>query len=477
MGLLPDPPPLRDRLASRTPEERQYILERVRHEQEKRRTAWMCDWGNCSGKPHHDHPTRHARSTQRWPFKPDDGYWGCLWMAGRGFGKSRAVAEAVRHAVTNLGYRSIGLIARTAGDVRDVVVEGESGILNCHAEWERPSYLSSKAQVVWENGAIAYMLSSEKPDSIRGKQFDLVVFDEYSSFYKPDDVLSNALFALRLKTGAHGPRALFATTPKNTLAMRGLVKRAEEGGLKIVRGRTRDNLANLADGFQDSIMAMYEGTRTGKQELDGELLLDVEGALLKHEHFDFEGFRPAAWNELPGGVLLIEIVVAVDPAVTSSTKSDRTGITVVGRGSDGRYYVLLNKGLRVSPQEAMQEAVRLYHYYGANVLVAEVNNGGDYVGTVVHQIDPTVAFKTVRASVGKTARAEPVAMLYEQRRVSHVGHPHGYAALEDQWTSWVKDDPSPDELDSCVWGLTFLGLRPSVLLDYNDEVSYALEDD
>ncbi len=445
-------PALRARLAGLTPDQQAYIVSRVAREREARRTLWQCSNPLCLGTPHREAPGPHARAHQRWPFKANDGHWGCLWMAGRGWGKTRAVAEAVRYAVTVLGYRRIGLIGRTAGDVRDVLVEGESGILNVFPSWERPEYVASKAQVEFKNGALAYMLSAEKPDAIRGKQFDLVIFDEFSSFPKADEVLSNALFALRLKTGRHGPRALFATTPKPNKAMKALVRRE---GLKLVTGRTADNLRNLASTFKDAVMSHYEGTRTGRQELDGELLGDVEGALLSYEIFDREGFRCEA-AEMPP---LKRIVVAVDPAVTSSTKSDHTGVSVVGLGENGHSYVLGSWALKSSPAECMQFAIRQYHQWGANTVVAEVNNGGDYVGTVLRQLDPTVAFETVRAAVGKTARAEPVAMLYEQGRVHHVGAPSQYAALETQWASWLPtDEDSPDELDSVVWAVTKLVL-------------------
>lgn len=445
---------IREKLKKLTPEQQAYIVKRVAREKEARRTLWECSNPLCAGSPHREAPCRHARRAQRWPFKKNDEYWGALWMAGRGFGKTRACSEAIRTAV-GLGYRRIGLIARTAADLRDTVVEGESGVLAVWPEWDRPVYEASKARVTFSNGATALMLSAEKPDGIRGKQFDFIVFDEFATFPNAEEVLYNALMALRLKPGGKaadfGPRALFATTPRPTKAMKDLIKRP---GLKIIRGRTHDNLANLASTFQRSVIEQYEGTRTGRQELDGEMLTDVEGALLNYAVFEREGFR---LTEAPA---LSRIVVAVDPAVSSSTKSDHTGVCVVGLGEDGRGYVLGAWALKDSPAECMKFVAQQYHLWGANEVVAEVNNGGDYVQTALYNVDPSVPYKAVRASVGKRARAEPVALLYEQGRVSHVGIPGMYAGLESDWTSWTPEqDYSPDTLDACVWGLTRLMLQ------------------
>lgn len=439
---------LRGRLGGLSTDQKRQVMARVKREQEARRTLWQCRIPGCKGDPHYDAPSRHARADQRWPFKKGDGVWGALILAGRGWGKTRSAAEWVRWAVEH-GYRRIGLVARTAGDVRDTVVDGESGVLAVWPSWQRPVYEPSKRRVTFHNGAIATTYTSEKPAGLRGPQHDFIVFDEYATFNKAEEVLSNALFGLRL---GQEPRAIFCTTPKNTKAMRDLLKRP---GLKVIRGRTADNLVNLAPTFRQNVMAQYEGTRTGRQELDGEMLTDVEGALLKWEDFDFDGFRPIEMPELS------RVVVAADPAVTSSTKSDSTGISVIGEGAkDRRFYVLHTEALKGSPSVAMGRAVELYHAWGANVLVCEMNNGGDFVTEVVRNLDRTVAVKKVHASVGKKARAEPVAMLYEQHRVSHVGHPSLFVNIETLWTSWTPDEPdSPDELDANVWGLSWLAFK------------------
>lgn len=450
---------LRQKLAGLTPEQQAYIVKRVKREQEARRTLWECKVPNCTGRPHRTHPAPHARAAQRWPFRTNtDPHWGAIWMAGRGFGKTRACSEAVKTAV-RMGYKSIGLIARTAADVRDTVVEGESGVIAVWPEWEKPVYNSSKAQVSFpEYGAIAYMLSSEKPDSIRGRQFDLLIFDEYATYYRAEEVLYNALMALRLtpRTGRAaklGPRALFATTPRPTKAMKDLLKR---DGLLVIRGRTHDNLENLAEVFKSSVIGHYEGTRTGRQELDGEMLTDVEGALLGYDLFEQDGFRvdPADMPQIT------RIVVAVDPAVTSTANSDATGVSVVGLGANGHAYVMGSWALKDSPGACMRFVAKLYHQWAANSVVVETNQGGQYVVDALRQVDAGIPVESVHASKGKFARAEPVALLYEQGRVHHVGSPYQFAGLEQQWASWTPDDgESPDELDAVVWALTKLMIR------------------
>lgn len=456
---------LRERVAALDPERRRQLVARMRREKEVRRTTWLCPIPACSGEPHQSCPTRHARANQRLPFKRGDGYTGALWMAGRGFGKTRIGAEGVRAMInrkTNPSGR-IALIARTAADVRDVMIEGESGLLNVFPKWERPEYMPSKRRVTFANGAVAFAYSSEDPDMLRGPQHDFIWGDEFSTWRKLASVMSNALMGLRLGVD---PRIILTGTPRPTKDVKKLVKNPK---FLIVRGTTYENLSNLADVFRDTVISQYEGTRTGRQELNGELLADVLGALLSYEVFERDDFR---LNELPDTVS--KITVNVDPAVTSSAKSDFTGISVTATDTDRRNgYVLYSESFKGSPAEAMLRVARLYDMHMANVVVGEVNNGGDYVSTVLKQIRPDIPFKSVHASVGKKARAEPVAMLYEQGRVHHTGSPSIFASLEDQWTGWVpkgtKDDEgneigsdeSPDEMDSVVWGFTHLMLPKS----------------
>lgn len=384
-------------------------------------------------------------------------------MAGRGWGKTRYGAEAVRYMVTrkkNPAQR-IGMIARTAADVRDVMIEGESGLLNVFPKWERPEYQPSKRRVTFHNGAVAFAYSSEDPDLLRGPQHDFLWGDEFSTWRKLAAVMSNALMGLRL---GDDPRIILTGTPRPTRDVKKLVANPK---FLIVRGTTYENLNNLADVFRDTVISQYEGTRTGRQELNGELLADTPGALLSYEVFERDDFRPLGLD----GIDISTITVNIDPAVTSSARSDYTGISVTASDAERKYgYVLYSESFKGSPAESMKRAAALYDMHMANCIVAEVNNGGDYVGTVLKQVRDDIPYKTVHASTGKIARAEPVAMLYEQGRIRHVGSPNMFATLEDQWTGWVpkgtKDDEgndigsdeSPDEMDSVVWGFTHLML-------------------
>lgn len=449
------------RVAALSDEQRRQLVARMRAEKEVRRTTWLCENTGCEGSPHKACPTRHARANQRLPFKQGDGYTGALWMAGRGFGKTRIGAEGTRTMVTRKvnGAGRIALIARTAADVRDVMIEGESGLLNVFPKWERPDYQPSKRRVTFHNGAQAFAYSSEDPDQLRGPQHDFVWGDEFSTWRKLASVMSNALMGLRL---GDDPRMILTGTPRPTRDVKKLVTNPK---FKIIKGTTYDNLSNLADVFRDTVIAQYEGTRVGRQELNGELLLDVLGALLSYEIFERNEFRIGTLKDID----VSTITVNVDPAVTSSARSDFTGISVTAVDAERRRgYVLYSESFKGSPAEAMLRVARLYDMHMANYVVAEVNNGGDYVSTVLKQTRSDIPIKTVHASAGKVARAEPVAMLYEQGRIHHVGAPSIFAMLEDQWTSWipkgVKDDEgnnmasdeSPDEMDSVVWGFTQL---------------------
>jgi phage terminase large subunit-like protein len=451
---------IRADLLTLTDSQKRTLLARVAYEREVRRTTWLCGHPQCDGTPHQSCPTRHARANQRLPFKSGDGYTGALWMAGRGFGKTRIGAEGVRVMIKNHGR--IALIGRTAADVRDVMIEGESGLLNVFPKWERPEYQPSKRRVTFTNGAVAFAYSSEDPDLLRGPQHDMVWGDEFSTWRRLAAVMSNALMGLRL---GDDPRMILTGTPRPTRDVKKLVRNPK---FMIIKGTTYDNLPNLASVFRDTVISQYEGTRVGKQELNGELLLDVLGALLSYEVFERDDFRLSAVPDISS------VTVNVDPAVTSTTKSDFTGISVTASDSERKHgYVLYSERFKGSPAEAMNRVARLYDMHMANCVVGEVNNGGDYIKTVLQQIRSDIPFKSVHASQGKVARAEPVAMLYEQGRIHHVGSPQMHAALEEEWTSWIpkgiKDDEgndiasdeSPDIMDSVVWGFTHLMLPRS----------------
>lgn len=380
---------------------------------------------------------RKARPDQLTP--PDGAIPWRVWLllAGRGFGKTRTGAEHIRERVMSGAAKRIALVARSAADVRDVIVEGESGILAVSPPAERPTWEPSRRRLTWPNGAIATTYSADEPDQLRGPQHDYAWADELAAWRYPD-AWDQLLFGLRL--GAD-PRAIVTTTPRPTPIIRALVSAATT---HVTRGRTRDNAANLAPGFLDAIVARFEGTRLGRQELDGEILDDNPGALWRRDGIDAARVRVA-----PD---LRRVVVGVDPAVTASATSDETGIVVAGLGYDGRFYVLGDYSGRYSPEQWASRAVQAYREHKADRVVAERNQGGDLVERNLRTVDRNLPVTTVHAKRGKALRAEPVSSLYEQGRVSHVG---SLAALEDQMTAWDPggDGESPDRVDALVYAL------------------------
>ena len=371
-------------------------------------------------------------------------------IAGRGAGKTRAMAEWVIDSVRRFGRRRFALISRTPGDVREVMIEGESGILAISPPDFRPVWNPSVRRLTWPNGAIATTYSSENPEQLRGPQHDGAWADEPAAWddAKRGDVLgtswNNMMLGLRL--GKH-PQCGFSTTPKNTRLIREVLGKPST---IVTRASTYDNLANLAPTFREQVLAAYEGTRIGRQELLGELLTDVEGALVTLEMIDANRLL-----QMPD-IALTRVVVAVDPATTSGEDSDETGIVVCAKGIDGRGYVLADRTCKASPDGWARRVATAYEEFAADRVIAEKNQGGDMVESIVRSVFPNIAYKGVHAKVGKKLRAEPVTALYEQGKISHVGI---FPQLEDQLTTWVPDSgDSPDRLDALVHGMTELGL-------------------
>ena len=382
---------------------------------------------------------------------PPPGDWSIwLLLAGRGFGKTRTLAEwACGQAASGQAGR-IAIVAATAADARDVLVEGESGILAVAPPWCRPLYEPSKRRLTWPNGAIATTFSAEEPERLRGPQHDAAVCDELGSWSAPEtwDMLQ---FGLRL---GRNPRCLVATTPRPTRLIRELLAR-EGQDVVVTRGSTYENRANLAPGFFDQVIRKYEGTRLGRQELLAEVLEDTPGALWNREALD-----ECRREQAPA---LLRIVVAIDPAATSGEDADETGIIVAGKDGGGNGYVLADLSGRYSPADWAKAAISAYRRHRADRIVAEVNNGGEMVEATLRMVDPNVPFTAVRASRGKVTRAEPVAALYEQGRVHHVG---AFPELEDQMCGFTTDfnrqsaGYSPDRVDALVWGLSDLLVEP-----------------
>lgn len=370
---------------------------------------------------------------------PEGDWTAWVVLAGRGFGKSRSGAEWVRSQIENTGVMRAALVARTAADVRDVMVEGESGILAVCPPWNRPKYEPSKRRLTWPNGAIATTYTGDEPDLLRGPQHEIAWCDELAAWRYPE-AFDQLRFGLRL---GKRPRVCVTTTPQPVKHLKELLA---EPGTVITRGSTYENRSNLAPAFFEQVIRKYEGTRLGRQELMAEILDDADGALWSRDMIDSARVRQAPE--------MARIVIGVDPAVTSGEESDETGIIVAGHGQDGEFYVMDDLTCRLSPDGWARRVVSAYDEYGAERVVAEVNNGGDFVEHVIRTIKPRISYRAVRATRGKFVRAEPIAALYEQGRVHHVG---AFGRLEDQMCSFVPDsNKSPDHLDALVWALTEL---------------------
>lgn len=406
-------------------------------------------------------PAALAKLKYNWKFwarpnqlEPDGRWTTWLILAGRGFGKTRVGAETIRSWVCGDTPLSpgrcsrIALVAETAADARDVMVLGESGIIANHPKDFRPEWSPTNRCLTWPNGAKAWTYNATEPDQLRGPQHDGAWTDELAKFQYAQETWDQLQFGLRL--GEH-PRQIVTTTPRPIPIIRKLIN---DPDCVVTRGRTYDNAANLASPFLKQIEERYGGTRLGRQELEGEVLDDMPGALWHRELID-----SARKPEAPE---LERIIVAVDPAATSGEEADETGIVAVGfaRDLDGnqRGYVLADRSLRGTPEEWARAAVNLYHELDADRIVAEKNQGGEMVSAVLKTVDRDVPITLVSATRGKVVRAEPVSALYEQGRVHHVGR---LDKLEDQMCLFTRDADrspgnSPDRVDALVWGLTHI---------------------
>jgi len=392
---------------------------------------------------------------------PPQGAWrSWVILGGRGAGKTRAGAEWVRHNVEGVtpkaqgAKRRIGLIAETYEQAREIMVFGESGILAVSPPDRRPAWIAGRRMLEWPNGATAQLFSAQDPEALRGPQFDAVWVDEFAKWRKAEDTWDMIQFGLRL---GDKPQACVTTTPRNTPALRALLGR--QTTVKT-HAPTQANRANLADDFISEIEARYAGTRLGRQELDGELLTDVSGALWSYAQLSVAQVDVAPKMD--------RIVVAVDPPITGRAGSDDCGIvicgvTMQGPPQDWQVTVLEDATMSAaSPNAWAKAAIAALDRHSADRLVAEVNQGGDMVETILRQEAPLVPFRAVHATKGKVLRAEPVAALYEQGRVRHL---RGLSALEDQMcqmtTGGFVGRGSPDRVDALVWAIHDLMIAPA----------------
>ncbi len=376
---------------------------------------------------------------------PEGEWTNWLILAGRGFGKTRTGAEWIRERVESGVAKRIAIIGKTPADVRDVMIEGESGILSISPPWNTPDYQPSRRRILWANGATAHIFSSYEPDQLRGPQFDTAWCDELASWEYPQETWDNLMFGLRLGTN---PQVVITTTPRPLQLLKNI---RDSKNSKVTSGSSYENRDNLNDNFFDIILEKYKGTRLGQQEIYAEILEESEGALWQREWFD-EGRIEEAPLEME------RVIVAIDPAVTATKTSDETGIVVAGKDKEGKYYILEDASGRYSPKIWAELAISLFEKHKADLIVAENNNGGQLVEYTLRTKSDDIPFKSVFASRGKRTRAEPIASLYEQKKVHHVGL---HNQLEDQLCNWeaMSGDPSPDRLDAMVWALSELSGR------------------
>jgi len=396
-----------------------------------------------------------SEASRLWAFQarpeqlPPPGDWtDWLVMGGRGGGKTRTGGEWIRSCIESGIYRRVACIAPTTGDVRGVMVEGPSGLMSLR--WRpqfRPDYQPSRRRIVCANGAIIELYSADEPRRLEGPQWEAAWADEIRNWRYAQRAWDSLRFGLRL--GSKVRMVITSTPSASSKIILDLLKRSKQGGetAVVTRMSTYDNLANLAPDFREVILRRYEGTRKGRQELGGEMLEDVEGALWTRKLLD-----DTRIDEAP--VDMGRIVVAVDPAASATQDSDETGIVVYGK-RDGDCYFLDDLSGTYSPDGWGCKVVGAYHKWGADCIIGEANNGGDMVEHVIRTVDPSVKYKKVWASRGKIIRAEPAAALMEQGRDHHVGE---FAECEDQLCTFDGTGKSPDRLDAKVWAITELML-------------------
>jgi phage terminase large subunit-like protein len=380
--------------------------------------------------------------------QPTDPWRTWLLLGGRGSGKTRAAAEWVRKMMDLQLCTRMALIGPTFADVRDVMIEGESGLLAISSHDNRPKFETSRRRLTWPNGGMALVFSVEDPDSMRGPQFDGAWGDEIAAWPKPDAVMDTLRPALRL---GEDPRLVLSTTPRPVPIIKSLVA---DRTCKVVHASTRDNKRNLSPGYIEDLEARWAGTIWARQELEGEIIEDPRGALWSRVDVLAARNRDRSFE-------MDRIVVAIDPPVSVGPKADTCGIIVAGAGGEGpdrRAVILADMSVQgATPAEWSRVAAGAYEQFAANLIVAEANQGGEMVRATLALAAPQAAIRLVHASKGKKARAEPIALLYAQGRVAHNAY---FRDLEDQMCRFgaLGFRGSPDRVDALVWALTDLVL-------------------
>jgi len=364
-----------------------------------------------------------------------------LLMCGRGFGKTRTGSETIR--IWKDQVPIIHLVGETAADARDVMIEGESGILSVSPDYDRPLYEPSKRRITWKNGAIANVFSAEDPEQLRGPHCYKAWADELAKWRYPD-AWDQLVLGAQL---GENPQIIVTTTPRPTDLIKNLI---EENDTHLTVGTTYENKANLSRKFLEKIIKRYEGTRLGDQELLAKILKDIEGAL-----WDMAIIEKNRVSKAP---VMKRIVVAIDPATTAKKSSDETGIAVCGLGVDNLGYVLEDISGRYTPNGWAKKAINAYYDWKADRIIGEVNNGGDMIENTLRGLDESISYKSVHATRGKIIRAEPIVAMYERGEIKHVGIHEG---LETQMTTWnaAEGEKSPDRVDALVWAFTELKLE------------------
>jgi phage terminase large subunit-like protein len=447
-----DPNSQKSWIASLSPEAREKLKTELSPEEQ---AILLYDW------------RRWARPKQIAP----DGEWiGWLQLGGRGGGKTRSGAEWVRENVESGAAKRIALIGETSADGKDVMVNGDSGIIACSPPWNKPIFTTSSSggrpKLTWPSGAIATLYDAREPDQLRGPQFDLAWLDELAKYRYAQLVFDNLMMGLRL---GENPRWLATTTPRPIALIKALMK---DPLVKVTRYSSTDNIQNLALAYRRNVIERYAGTRLGRQEIEAEILEDVPGALWSRRNLDENRVRI---EDVPP---IVRLVVSIDPAITSGDSANETGIIVAGIAgtlTNQHGYTLEDMSLRGSPDQWARRAVSAYRKYEADKIVAEANQGGEMVERVIRSVAPDVPVKLVRATRGKYIRAEPISALYEQNRISHVGT---LPELEDQMIAFTPESASdrlpgesPDRVDALVWAYAelFEAMTVPVRAEHDDD--------